>query len=304
MVFSSVLGERTHLFRVELATPTKRYQLTSGDTNDRDAVYSPDGLRVYYTRDKDGIENIVGLDLKSGAIRQFTNVVTGCFMPTVLSEPDGSDRLVYSGFWNGRWDMYTIEGMEPVIADEPTALAEAPRGSPAVAGVRARHQGDARPSEPGEDQGLQVLPRGRRRRGGRQQRPDLLLRHLPVVQRPARQPPHHGAVQLDRQLLELRGAVPRHVAPDAWQGRVFDYRQFFIAEDQSTGQLERGRAAYTLTGAAGAIIYPLDIYHRFTAELAGLVRDVEFQSFESNINGEFVPIVLPRKDTTRSSPSP
>ena len=60
IVFSSVVQRGTHLFRVDLADPTKRYQLTSGETNDRDPVFSPDGQRVYYTQDRDGIENIVG----------------------------------------------------------------------------------------------------------------------------------------------------------------------------------------------------------------------------------------------------
>ena len=107
------LGDRasdTQLFRLDLADPSKRYQLTTGDTNDNDAVFSPDGKRVYYTADRAGIDNIVGITLATGDIRQYTNVVTGCFMPTVLSEPDGTDRLVYSGYWRGRFDLYTDRG--------------------------------------------------------------------------------------------------------------------------------------------------------------------------------------------------
>src|SRR5262249_41221235 len=81
-----------------------------------------------------------------------------------------------------------------------------------------------------------------------------------------------------------------------WETRIFDYREYFIAQDAITGRLSRGKAAYSLTGAAGALVYPLDIYHRFSTELSALSRDIEFQSFEQNVNGEVVPPVLPRKD--------
>ncbi len=296
MIFSSVIGERTHLFRVDLADPAKRYELTSGDTNDRDAVYSPDGKHVYYTRDQGGIENIVGLDLATGDIRQFTNVVTGCFMPTVLTEPDGGDRLVYSGFWNGRWDMYTIEGMDAVGADVKTAIAVAPTAAPQLPVFEPDIKVTLDPANQERKKGFKFfLEDAGAEVGVNSDQTFYSDTYLSFSDQLG-----------DRRITALFSSIANFSNFEVqyldisrrleWQTRVFDYRQFFIAQDQSTGRLQRGRAAYTLTGAAGAVIYPFDIYHRFSAELSALARDIEFQAFEQNVNGEVVPLVLPRKD--------
>ena len=58
-------------------------------------------------------------------------MVTGAFMPTVLRQPDEPERLVYTGFWKGSFDLYVTETGEPVtepqtvqIPVEPATAAE------------------------------------------------------------------------------------------------------------------------------------------------------------------------------------
>ena len=297
IVFSSVVQSGTHLFRVDLADPSKRYQLTSGETNDRDPVFSPDGKRVYYTQDRGGIENVVGITLASGDIRQYTNVVTGCFMPTVLAEPDGSDRLVYSGYWKGRFDLYTIEGMDAIGAAVPTTIAAGPAAPMQLAKFEPDIKVTLDPANNDkvkkykfflEDAGAEVGVQSDQtfyadtflsfsdQLGNR--RITALFSSVATFS------------NFEFQYLDLSKRLQ-------WQARVFDDRQFFLAQDASTGIIRRGRAAYTESGAAGALIYPLDLYHRFAAELAGIHRDIEFQSFERDIDGNPIPTILPRKDT-------
>ena len=58
-------------------------------------VYSTgyfDGQRLYYSSVRNDRENIYSLELATGELRQYTNVVTGAFMPTLLREPSTRNR--------------------------------------------------------------------------------------------------------------------------------------------------------------------------------------------------------------------
>ena len=99
---SSSRRSATATTRSSASTSTTRgraIQVTTGESNENDPIFSPDGKRLYFTSDRDGPENIFSLELATGKLRQYTNVVTGAFMPTVLRETDGKERLVYDGYW-------------------------------------------------------------------------------------------------------------------------------------------------------------------------------------------------------------
>jgi Tol biopolymer transport system component len=127
IVYSSTVGEdHAQLFRLDLADPTQRERLTRGEWSDQDATFSSDGSRIYFTSDRTGAFNIWGLDLVTGEVTQYTNVVTGCLMPTVLRGEDGHDRVVYSGFWKGDFDLYVNDLENPIGPPQQPALAEKP----------------------------------------------------------------------------------------------------------------------------------------------------------------------------------
>ncbi len=89
-----------------------------------------------------------------------------------------------------------------------------------------------------------------------------------------------------------------------WRAHLFDNRDFFIARDRSTGFLERGRAAYTQTGAIGSLVYPLTRALRAELGVGYILREIDFQSFlfdpdgflVLDENGFPIPIVTPRDD--------
>ena len=58
LVYSSVVNGYAKLFKLNLANPTERYQLTTGDWNDIDAWFSPDGKRIFFASDKQTGRNI------------------------------------------------------------------------------------------------------------------------------------------------------------------------------------------------------------------------------------------------------
>lgn len=52
LVYSSVVGGYAKLFKLNVEKPSERYQLTSGNWNDSDAWFSPDGKRIFFASDK------------------------------------------------------------------------------------------------------------------------------------------------------------------------------------------------------------------------------------------------------------
>ncbi len=139
LTYSSWVGEYAQLFRLDPRDPSKRYQLTEGETNNKEAVYSASGRRIYFTSDRSGADNIYGLDLERGEITQYTNSVTGCDRPAVLALPEGGERLVYTGYWKGRFDLFMTDVEEPLgtpevvdISDEPAQIATLERFEPDI----------------------------------------------------------------------------------------------------------------------------------------------------------------------------
>ncbi len=136
LVFSSEVGGHAKLFRIDFADPGKRFQLTGGESEDKDAIYSPDGKRIYYTSERDDYDNIFVLDLENNEIRQYTDVVTGCFQPAVLPRPEGRESLVFGGVWAGQHKLY-LSDLEQAVG-EPQKL-EAPT-PPAAADELAKFE--------------------------------------------------------------------------------------------------------------------------------------------------------------------
>jgi Tol biopolymer transport system component len=119
LVYSSVINGYAKLIKLNLVNPTERYQITTGDWNDIDAYFSPDGKRLFFASDKQtgrNVEkaaeilqtaeekakspqavtppadptnfasyNIYSLNLESGDMLQYTDVVGGCFTPVVFT---------------------------------------------------------------------------------------------------------------------------------------------------------------------------------------------------------------------------
>jgi hypothetical protein len=140
LVLVSVVGAAAHakIFRMDLDQPGKRIPVTVGDTNENDPIYSPDGKRIYFTSDRGGRENIYSIDLTNGEERQYTNVVSGAFMPAVLKQREGEEHLVFSGYWQMAFDIYEALTSEPVfrsrgLLEAPNLAALAPASSPAPA---------------------------------------------------------------------------------------------------------------------------------------------------------------------------
>jgi Tol biopolymer transport system component len=58
LVYSSVVDGYAKLFKLNLSNPSERYQLTTGQWNDIDAYFSPDGKRIFFASDKQTGRNV------------------------------------------------------------------------------------------------------------------------------------------------------------------------------------------------------------------------------------------------------
>ncbi len=297
LVFVSSVGKGFNkIFRLDFGRPGERFQLTTGDSNENDPVFSPDGKRLYFTSDRDGAENIYSLDLATGDLRQFTNVVTGASMPTLLASKDGKERLVFNGYWKMTFSLYdeptdqplkTIPGAEKP-SPEPTQAQALPKFEPDIQVTidnanKEKYGGfkfflEDASSYVGVDSTQTVLGRivlsfsdylGDKR----------IIANLSSVQ---------SFSNFDFIYADLSHR-------QNWQVEVFDTRSYFLSEDLN-GFLNREQLVYSETGAVASLVYPFSFYTR--AEVGGgyIVRKIDFESFAQDVKGNFIPVITPRDD--------
>jgi Tol biopolymer transport system component len=110
---------------------------TSGD--DHGPAWAPDGRRVAFISDRDGAPNVYLFEPRDSTFTQLTDVIGGV---TSLSWSRRNDRLVFSAFNRGGWDVFAVReplSLDAVVArlrrERPTSVldwktAAEPRGGP------------------------------------------------------------------------------------------------------------------------------------------------------------------------------
>jgi len=298
IVYISVVGNGyAKIFRSPVDTPGQRFQLTSGDSNENDPLFSPDGKRVYFTSDRDGRDNIYSLDLAGGEIRQYTNVVTGAFMPTVLRDlANQKESLVFTGYWKGRMDLYTSE------IDQPVKEAQASRipTEPTLAKDMTHFEPDIQ---------VTLDDANKERYGGRK----FFLEDASTFIGVDSNQTYLGRVLLsfsdylgDRRILADLSSVESFsdfniIYADfsgrlQWTARLFDSRSFYIGQDTVTGRLIQGKTAYRQTGAIASLVYPFSFYNRTELGAGYIFRDYFNQEVQRATDGTLVPVLVKVKD--------
>jgi Tol biopolymer transport system component len=104
---------------------------TEGERN-INPVWSSDGTGLYFISDRTGVANVYLLEIATGALSTVTRIFQGVSGYTELSpalaSARGADRLVFSVFSRGGYDLYRLDGAEPlagVPVDGPVALPAA-----------------------------------------------------------------------------------------------------------------------------------------------------------------------------------
>lgn len=268
IILASVVGAGySKLFRIPVDQPGQRFPLTTGESNDGDPVYSPDGKRVYFTSDRDGRQNIFSLDLATGEVRQYTNVVTGAFMPTVLREREGQERLVFTGYWKGAMNLYVTDVDQPVGEPETIQIATEPVLDQNLLGYEPDIQVTIDDANKERYGGFKFFLEDAQSYIGVDNNQDYIGRILLTF----------SDYMGDRRILADLASVESLSNFNIlyldlsnrlqWQGQLFDQRSFYTLTDPSTGRVEDTETEYQITGLTGSIVYPFSFYRR--AELGG-----------------------------------
>lgn len=304
LVLSSVLGDGfSKLFRIDLDNPRERFQITTGAWNDKDAVFSPTGRRLYFTSDRldratgvlpeaaeddpeagaeppstQGADNIWGLDLATGELHKYTNAVTGCFQPTVLSLGDGQERLVYTGYWKGRFDLYVTDVDEPLPTDDVAPLSLEPQ--PFLAQDLPAFVPDIQ---------VPIQEENEEDYGGFK----LFLEDADTFVGIDDDQTFIGRVVIsfsdylgDKRLIGSFASIESFSNFDViyadlskrmqWQVHVFDQRDYFLGDSRTDpfDDFERERETFQVTGAIASLIYPFSFHTRATIGVGYAYREL------------------------------
>ncbi|HVS15490.1 MAG TPA: hypothetical protein VMV46_16320 [Thermoanaerobaculia bacterium] len=299
----SIPEETAQLFRISLADPGKRIRVTDDEFTNTDPTFSSDGAALYFTSDRSGAENIFGLDLVTRQLTQYTNAVTGCFMPTVLSKVGEPDRLVYTGFWKGRFDLYEAEAGEPIQVTQletPETVGTAEDFDRFVPDIQVTIDESAKQDK----KGFRLFLEDAQTFAGIDDDQTVI-----------------GQVALtfsdflgDRRLFALFQSIESFSNFNVtyynlarrwqWSLSAFDDRAFFIGRDFASGRIVRDRVAFQQTGVSGGLTYPFSFSKRIELNLAYIQRKIAFQSFAFDSDGipilddegNLIPTILPRED--------
>jgi WD40 repeat protein len=295
LVYSSVVGGYAKLFKLNVANPAERFQITTGNWNDIDAWFSPDSKRVFFSSDKQtgrNVEkaseileaaenkakrqgdtpppdptnfaayNIYSLNLENGDLLQYTDVVGGCFTPVVFMGHNNRERMVFASYYKRRWQLFSTPTDKPLHEAEKTTLPSAPMTADSRPSFQA-------PVEVAIDEDKIDQPRGFK----------LFVDDVEV----------NAGVTSD-QLLVSRSTIfmsdmlgnRRFIASldsvssfsnfdflyfdlqhrTNWGFRLFDQRSFYLTPTNATGELFERHQLYRETGLMGIVSYPFDRYHR------------------------------------------
>jgi len=89
--------------------------LTENKGNSRSPTWSPDGNKICFVSDRNGIRNLYIKDLDSAEVYPVTNILSGCFSPSWSK--DGG-KIAFSAFHKGGWDVFVLKDIKPVTEDK------------------------------------------------------------------------------------------------------------------------------------------------------------------------------------------
>jgi hypothetical protein len=319
LIYSSVGQEYAKLYRLNLSSPKERYQLTGGDWNDIDAYFSPDGKRIFFASDKQtgrNVEqaaaileeaenkartegdtpkadtlnfaafNIYSLDLTTGDLLQYTDVIGGCFSPVVFTGTNNKERMVFSSYYKGQWRLYSTTTDKPLHVAEKTALPSAPIAAEERSVYRSTSEFFIDEEKIESTSGFKLFIDDIDVAAGVTSEQLVLSRSTIFM----------SDMLGNRRLIASLDSVNSFSNFDVlyldmhrrlnWGGRLYDNRAFFNTLDQQSGRIDR-RQYYRETGFVGLTSYPFSRYHRVDAGAGFLSRDFFQPDFsEGDLDGD------------------
>jgi hypothetical protein len=120
VVYTRRVSGHNKVFSFPLADPSRRTQLTFGAHDDAAPIFSADGGTLYYSSNEtDEIYNLRSLDLKTGVVRQYTDVLGGNMAPFPLRGPrPGVERLGFITYYKSSFLLKSLDLGDPLSEPE------------------------------------------------------------------------------------------------------------------------------------------------------------------------------------------
>jgi hypothetical protein len=311
LIYSSVGEQYAKLYRLNLANRGERFQLTSGAWNDLDAYYSPDGKRIFFSSDKQtgrnvavaaeileqaedaarpeegtpkpdptnfAAYNIYSLNLETGDLMQYTDVVGGCFTPVVFIGENNKERMVFSSYYKGQWRLYSTTTDKPLHEAEKTTLPSAPIKPEERSMFRSTSEFFLDEEKIERTGGFKLFIEDVSVNAGVSS--DQLFVSRTTIYMSDMLGGRRFIASLDSVAsfsnfdflyLDMRKRT-------SWGGRLFDNRSFFVTQNLETGDVNR-RQAYRETGLMGLVSHPFNRYHRIDGGLGYISRGYFYPRF-------------------------
>ena len=325
LYYSSVVDRYAKLFRLRLDNPSERYQITTGDWNDIDAYFSPDGKRIFFASDKQtgrnidkaseileaaedraktegdtpkpdvtnfAAYNIYSLNLETGETLQYTDVVGGSFTPVVFMGANNKERLVFASYYKRTWRMYSTTTDKPIGKPEKVDLPSAPLAEGDRPLFRTASEFIIDEDKIEKTGGFKLFVDDVEVNAGVSS--DQLFVSRSTI--------YMSDMLGGRRFIASLDSVSSFSNFDFlyfdlrrrtnWGLRLFDNRSFFTAFDEQRGDIQRVQQLYRETGFIGLVSYPFSRYHRSDFGAGYILRDINYP-FLTN-TGDFA--FLQRRD--------
>jgi hypothetical protein len=322
LIYSSVIGGYAKLLRLDVNDPSRRFQITTGESNDIDAWFSPDGKRIFFASDRftdrrileasrllqrseedarpEGetpeaetenfaAYNIYALNMETGQLLQYTDVVGGCFTPVVVTGKEEKERLIFSSYYKGRWRLYTTTTDKPIGVGEMTVIPTEPLLAAERAGFVPPVEVAIDPEKVNDYGGFRLFVDDIQVNAGVTSDQTFVSRSVIFM----------SDMLGNRRFIAALDSVSTFSNFDFiyldltkrwnWGARIFDDRTYFVENNSiDRPDLDDRRLAYRQTAAFGLLSYPFDRYHRIDFGLGYMLRNINVPELVDT-DGDFIP---------------
>jgi hypothetical protein len=274
LLYNRRIGPYTKIFMVDTSDPSRKVQLTFGDSDDLQPTFSRDARTVYFTSDEDGgIYNLHTLSLETGDITRLTSLAGGAFDPLELPEDGGRTSLAFSASSQGRLRVYRMDPGQPEAVHKAADQATEPP--------------DLQPFEPPLRLSLDEAAK----------KPyDTIRFHIENAPTIFVGVADDGTVLGNAQVLLSDLLGDRRMLFDFqsvstytnfffqysnlknrlnWGAFARDYRDYYLVQSATTGATARVRQSSSSTSVGADISYPFNRYYRIGAAGGYVVRSVD-----------------------------
>jgi len=328
LVYSSVVDGYAKLFKLNMANPSERYQLTTGEWNDIDAYFTPDGKKLFFSSDRQtgrNIEqaaaileaaenkakregdtppadplkyaayNIYSLNLESGDLLQYTDVIGGCFTPVVFTGTNNKERMVFASYYKHQWQLFSASTDKPLHAAEKVQLPSAPLQAESRTPFQPAVEVAIDPEKIESARSRKLFVDDVEVNAGVSS--DQLFVSRSVI--------YMSDMLGNRRFIASLDSVSSFSNFDFlyfdlskrmnWGVRVFDDRSFYSTPNDQGLLLDRHQL-YRETGAIGLISYPFTRYHRVDVGAGYESRQISYPTVVREDDGTFGLAYFNRRD--------